>query len=118
MEHNRSNLEGRNVSVSVLEWGSKVESFRPPFDVVLAADVIYIEESFPALIQTLAELGDPSSLVLLACKYRYERDKRFFELLRKEGLFEEPEVVRKWPNSDDIKVYRLKRTKSVLKAIK
>ena len=111
LENSRSNLEGRNITVSALEWGTSVESFGPPYDIVLAADVIYIEESFPALIRTLAELSDPTSLVLLACKYRYERDKRFFELLREGQVFEET-VVQRWPDRDDIKIHRLKLTKS------
>ena len=109
MEHSRTNLEGKNINVSTLEWGTNVESFHPPYDVILAADVIYIEESFPALIKTLVELSDLNSLILLSCKYRYERDERFFKLLRKGGLFEDT-IVQRWPDNQDIKVYRLKRT--------
>ena len=111
LEQSRPNLEGKNVSVSVLEWGSSIESFRPPYDIILAADVIYIEESFPALIRTLVELSSADSSVLLSCKYRYERDERFFEMLREGGMFEDT-VVRRWPGRDDIKVHRLKRIES------
>lgn len=85
----RMNVEGNlgkdqnSVAIKELEWGQDVSSFSPPFDFVLGADVVYIEETFNDLQKTLQDLCDENSIVLLSCKIRYDRDKRFFELLSK-----------------------------------
>ena len=44
---NQHNLLDRHVTVAQFEWGNDPSHFKPPFDVILAADVIYIEETFP-----------------------------------------------------------------------
>lgn len=108
LELNRHNLHPHNITSSVLEWGTNFTNFDPPYDVVLAADVIYIEETFLDLIQTLVDLTDARSVVLLACKYRYERDNRFFELLASSGKFED-KVVWTCQDSSDVKVHELRR---------
>ena len=83
----RMNVErnlGKNqnrVAIKELEWGQNVSSFSPPFDFVLGADIVYIEDTFNDLLKTLQDLCDATSVVLLSCKIRYDRDKRFFELL-------------------------------------
>ena len=105
---NRGNLEGNNISITTLEWGESVLTFDPPFDVILAADVVYIEGVFSALIQTLADLSSPDSVVLLCCKRRYERYDRFFDLLSASGVFEH-EVISSWLGRDDIKLHKLRR---------
>ena len=77
------NLDEQQNSVAIkeLEWGQNVSSFSPPFDFVLGADIVYIEDTFKDLLKTLQDLCDENSIVLLSCKIRYDRDKRFFELL-------------------------------------
>lgn len=83
----RMNVEGNlgqkknSVEIKELEWGQNVSSFSPPFDFVLGADIVYIEETFKDLLKTLQDLCDENTTVLLSCKLRYDRDKRFFELL-------------------------------------
>ena len=83
----RMNVEGNlgknqnRVAIKELEWGQNVSSFSPPFDFVLGADIVYIEDTFSDLLKTLQDLCDETSIVLLSCKIRYDRDKRFFELL-------------------------------------
>ena len=89
----RMNVEGnlgKNhfIEIEELEWGQNVSSFSPPFDFVLGADIVYIEETFNDLLKTLQDLCDENSVVLLSCKIRYDRDKRFFELLSKHFLHE------------------------------
>lgn len=106
LEQNRNNFEGNNITVSTLEWGSSVLTYGPPFDVILAADVVYIEQAFTALAQTLEDLSNESSMILLCCKHRYERDDRFFQLLLNSGKFVD-EVVRTWQGN--IKVHKLQR---------
>lgn len=79
---NRRNIAGRQVTVSRLEWGRDVASFHPPFDVVLAADVVYSEETFPLLIKSLSDLSSTETTLLLACKQRHgDREATFFRLL-------------------------------------
>ena len=82
LEANKDNFSGREITVSRLEWGQDVSSFNPPFDVLLAADVVYIEDYFHALIKSLSELSSSETVVLLSCKHRYEREDQFIELLR------------------------------------
>lgn len=83
----KMNVEGNlgkkqnSVEIKELEWGQSVSSFSPPFDFVLGADIVYIEDTFNDLLKTLQDLCDENSVVLLSCKIRYDRDKRFFELL-------------------------------------
>lgn len=107
LEQNRHNV-GSNITVSTLEWGSSVLTYDPPFDVILAADVVYIEEVFSELAQTLEELSNSSSVILLCCKHRYERDNRFFQRLLELGKFTD-DVIKTWQG--DIKMHKLSRTK-------
>lgn len=68
--------------VSELTWGQGLERFpEGGFDVVLGADIVYLEESFPALLRTLEYLCSERSVVLLACRIRYERDRAFLRML-------------------------------------
>ena len=114
LEANRHNLHHGNVTVAQFEWGENPTRFDPPFDVVLAADVIYIEDTFPLLLKSLADLSDRETVILISCKRRYERDDRFFDLLRDSGRFTF-EVVWKWPwqtgtgqAENDVKVYEVR----------
>jgi len=98
----RMNVEGNlgekrnSVEIKELEWGQNVSSFLPPFDFVLGADIVYIEETFKDLLKTLRDLCDEDSIVLLSCKIRYDRDNSFFELLsqsfRHEVVFYDQEL--------------------------
>ena len=78
-------------------------TFSPPFDMILAADVVYVEESFPLLIKSLDDLTDSQTVVLLSCKHRYESYMKFFTLFQTKFDFE---VV--WFN-EDLKVYRARK---------
>lgn len=70
----------RNVHVHVLEWGVNISKFGK-YDVILCADIVYLEDTFAALINTLQHLSSGDTLVLLACKIRYERDTKFLRLM-------------------------------------
>ena len=76
-------------------------TFHPPYDILLAADVIYIEESFPALIHTIEALTDTETTILLSCKYRYERDSKFLQMLQERFV---SEVV--W-SEGDLSIHRV-----------
>lgn len=102
---NRHNIPpSRDVSVSRLEWGQDVSRFRPPFELILAADVVYVEDTFPLLIRSLGELSDSNTVILLSCKHRYERDNRFFELLHSNF---NSEVL--WSEERNLKLYNVRK---------
>ena len=101
---NSDNLDPhRQVAVRELTWGQDVSDFHPPYDVLLAADVVYIEDTFSQLIQCLEQLSGVHSTILLSCKYRYERDSRFLQLLREKFV---SEVV--W-TSGDLSIYSIRK---------
>ena len=67
--------------VKVLNWGHNLEEFAT-YDIILAADVIYLEDTFTDLLQTLEHLSSPRTVILLSCKIRYSRDTRFLKRMR------------------------------------
>lgn len=107
----RMNVEGNlgenqnSVVIKELEWGQNISSFSPPFDFVLGADIVYIEDTFSDLLKTLQDLCDENSTVLLSCKIRYDRDKRFFELLSRHFWHET--VI--YDHELDITVYKARK---------
>jgi len=52
--------------VSELFWGSDVSEFMGPFDMILAADVIYQHVNITSLLNTILELSDQNTLILIA----------------------------------------------------
>ena len=77
----RMDLPEFNVEVRTLDWGTSVSSFHTPVDFVLGADVVYLEETFPALISTVTSLTDcRRSTVVLALTIRYARDISFLDM--------------------------------------
>lgn len=77
MRLNHHNLINDCIKVSHLEWGKDISHFNPPFDVILAADVIYVEEGFDPLLNTLSQLSDASTTILLSCAHRYDWVEKF-----------------------------------------
>ncbi|KAM7365650.1 hypothetical protein PAMP_016566 [Pampus punctatissimus] len=69
--------------VSELSWGEGLERYPAGgFDLVLGADIVYLEDTFVLLLQTLEHLCSDTTVVLLACKIRYERDTNFLSMLK------------------------------------
>lgn len=65
-----------------------MSDFHPPYDILLAADVVYIEDTFPLLIQCMDTLSSEHTRILLSCKYRYERDSKFLDMLNERFVSE------------------------------
>jgi hypothetical protein len=94
-----NDLQG-TVSAEVLDWGTDLpEHYIRPFpDVILAADCVYFEPSFPLLETTLLAMTGDNTLVLMSYKRRRkvsrcgcrhlhtmanrtrQADKRFFQV--------------------------------------
>uniref|UniRef100_A0A5F9DPK9 Protein N-lysine methyltransferase METTL21A n=1 Tax=Oryctolagus cuniculus TaxID=9986 RepID=A0A5F9DPK9_RABIT len=71
--------------VRELTWGQNLGSFSPgEFDLILGADIIYLEETFADLLQTLEHLCSEQAVILLACRIRYERDNNFLAMLEQQ----------------------------------
>ncbi|KAK7324702.1 hypothetical protein VNO77_28472 [Canavalia gladiata] len=67
----------------VLYWNNpkQISSLNPPFDFVIATDVVYIEESVPLLVSTMETLVSDDGVVLLGYQLRSpEAHKLFWEL--------------------------------------
>jgi len=54
------------VRVKALHWGEDVSEFSPPFDVILAADVVYQCMNVDSLVKALCDLSGPNTLILIA----------------------------------------------------
>lgn len=92
LEFLKSNVEANlpphiqpKVVVKELTWGQNLDSFSPgEFDLILGADIIYLEDTFTDLLQTLVHLCSNKSVILLACRIRYERDNNFLTMLERQ----------------------------------
>lgn len=72
-----------SATISELTWGEHLNRFPiGGFNLVLGADIVYLEDTFIPLIETMEHLCSDSTLVLLSCKIRYERDNTFLNMLK------------------------------------
>ncbi|XP_028837183.1 protein N-lysine methyltransferase METTL21A [Denticeps clupeoides] len=91
------------VQVSELTWGEGLESYPPgTYDLILGADIVYLEDTFPALLRTLEHLSSERTVILLSCRIRYERDQRFLTELSRSFTVEEVH----YEVQGDIHIYR------------
>lgn len=66
--------------VRPLSWGEDHLKFSSDWDLVLCADIIYLPETYPLLVDTLAHLCRSGAVVYLSSKMRKEhRTPHFFE---------------------------------------
>ena len=68
-----------------LYWANsaQIQALSPPFDVVVAADVVYLEETVKPLVDTMLEMVADDGVVLLGYQLRSpEADKLFWEVCR------------------------------------
>lgn len=92
--------------VKELTWGKDLDNFPPgAFDFVLGADIVYLEETFAELLQTLEHLCSEQTVILLSCRIRYERDLKFLKMLR--DRFSVHEVH--YDSSKDVHIYKAQR---------
>ncbi|XP_033837980.1 protein N-lysine methyltransferase METTL21A [Periophthalmus magnuspinnatus] len=70
-------------TVSELSWGENLGSYPAGgFDLVLGADIVYLENTFVPLLKTMEHLCSDATTILLSCKIRYERDNTFLDMLK------------------------------------
>ncbi|KAL9058063.1 MAG: hypothetical protein Q9162_001925, partial [Coniocarpon cinnabarinum] len=102
MQHNiaLNNLPSSLVTAAVVNWGEELPSHVPsPPDVVIAADCVYFEPSFPLLLDTMHKLIGSKTMCYFCQKKRRKADMRFMKLCKKQfhvtDCNEDPEV-NKW----------------------
>ncbi|XP_070759484.1 EEF1A lysine methyltransferase 3-like [Enoplosus armatus] len=67
-------------TVLPLSWGEDHMNFPSDWDLVLCADIIYLPETYPLLVETLAHLCKNGAVVYLSSKMRKEhRTPAFYE---------------------------------------
>ncbi|ESQ44586.1 hypothetical protein EUTSA_v10003267mg [Eutrema salsugineum] len=82
LKRNKAAL-GKSLKTSIVYWNNKdqISALNPPFDLVIAADVVYIEESVGQLVTAMESLVAEDGAVLLGYQIRSpEADKLFWEL--------------------------------------
>jgi len=109
-ENNVENL----VTTHILEWGADVSPLNPPFDVILMSDVVAetYSKSYPQLLQTLKDLSNPNSFILLSYELRKFSDVKFFQMLNQSGFtytkINNRELHSDW-QADDIGIFKIQR---------
>ncbi|XP_015261429.1 PREDICTED: protein N-lysine methyltransferase METTL21A [Gekko japonicus] len=92
--------------VKELTWGQNLASFSTgEYDFILGADIVYLEETFADLLQTLDHLSADHTVILLSCRLRYERDQNFLTMLK--GIFSVREVH--YDPGNDIHIFKAQR---------
>lgn len=67
-------------TVLPLSWGEDHMNFSSDWDLVLGADIVYLPETYPLLVETLAHLCKNGAVVYLSSKMRQEHGTPgFFE---------------------------------------
>ncbi|KAM0049642.1 putative lysine methyltransferase, S-adenosyl-L-methionine-dependent methyltransferase [Helianthus debilis subsp. tardiflorus] len=63
---------GKMLKIAQLHWNSsdQIEALKPPFDILIAADVVYIEESVGPLLAAMEKMVSDSGVVLLGYQVR------------------------------------------------
>jgi protein N-lysine methyltransferase METTL21A len=73
-----------NVKAAVLDWGSPLPDYIPHGPtIILAADCVYFEPSFPLLLCTMQQLLGPGSVCYFCFKKRRRADFRFMKQAKK-----------------------------------
>lgn len=60
------------MKIAQLYWGnrSQISALKPPFDYIIATDVVYIENIVEPLLSTFSDLAGPSTIIFLGYQIR------------------------------------------------
>ena len=73
-------------SVKELKWGSDVKGFNPPFDIIIASDLLYDVKSIPELMLTIVSLSSSDTVTYLAFELRPNVIRAAFQAIELYGL--------------------------------
>lgn len=76
----KANVKAGKVKVATLYWGNdkQIEALKPPFDYVIAADVVYLENIVQPLLETMSALAGPKTIILLGYQIRQAEAHELF----------------------------------------
>lgn len=74
------------VCVKELKWASDVEAFNPPYDVIIASDLLYDMQSIPELMLTIVSLSSSDTITYLAFELRPNVIRTAFQAIELYGL--------------------------------
>lgn len=101
--------DAQSTKVRELVWGRDVTDLEPPFDLVLATDVIYDASVIHQLVDSLVKLSDERTQILLAYGRNRWAETEFLDAIR--PAFVVAEVEREKLDNiyscDDVKVLSL-----------
>lgn len=60
-------------------WGEDCGALKPPYEILLASDVLYHEDSHGPLLATLRDLSDTNTRIIFAYERRRKINDRFFK---------------------------------------
>ena len=104
MDANNGVLQNLNISAVPYSWGDTLpDSLMMNFDLILGADIIYIEDTYSFLVDSLSKLSTINTVILLASKHRYEKTEKFLCLSKE--LFDHS-VIHK---EGTVSIYQLRK---------
>ena len=92
------------ITVAALDWTKDLNGFGR-FDVILGADIVYIEDSFDDLLNSLLHLSGEETIILLSCRIRYDRDTNFLDKMK--NGFTIDEIL--YDVKTDVKIFKAKK---------
>lgn len=68
----KAGVKAGKVKVAQLYWGNskQIEALKPPFDYVIAGDVVYLENIVQPLLETMSALAGPDTVIILGYQIR------------------------------------------------
>jgi len=66
------------VEIKVLKWGETPSNITVPYDIVLAADVIFKESLVPPLIETMKYVSDKNSILFMCAEIHNRKANNLF----------------------------------------
>ncbi|KAJ7521620.1 hypothetical protein O6H91_19G061300 [Diphasiastrum complanatum] len=90
----KADCKAGKVKIGQLCWGNmkQIEATKPPFDYIIAADVVYLENTVEPLLSTIHSLAGPDTVILLGYQIRSPEAHELFWRLCPEKF-----VVKKVP---------------------
>lgn len=99
----------RVIKVQELDWTDNLKDYKSDYDIILGADIIYIEDLFPDLLKTLSHLSNENTIILISCHIRYDRDQRFLNMMNEK--FTTKEVY--FDKERNIHIYQAKKKSDI-----
>jgi predicted nicotinamide N-methyase len=112
-ENIQKNFIEKKVKVEELEWGKDCSYLNPPFDIILASDVMSYcyYESQESFFQTLKDLSNKNTRIILSYEKRDMKDLEFFKKLSKDFIYQKVSnnKLDKFWQSEDIGIFEVQK---------